>query len=309
MSQSRKKPAQKRNNQKKKAPQKFQWTDLLTQKNLIIAGAAAIVVVAIILLIVFLPKKPPVVPAATTPVAGENPTGPSAQSIVENAPGQLTLFGDINLTIGYDANGNALAVIGDSETANKIAESCPKFAGLPCSEAIAIILPVLANEHVQFRSHISIRQEQGSPNPSENFMKEIREAAKASVEVPVMIISISDMDEHGYFNLDTAKRALRAAKGDHVEILRITDLYEGTYLATLKEGEAEVDYEIGALSGYVKIYEEIVDEPGNEIPDDSMNEEASDNPNETLEEEEEESAEDEKKDETTEEKEEPAPAA
>lgn len=201
---------------------------------------------------------------------GDTNTGTSAPSsdpsieeltqIVETAPGKITIYADLNVTIGYDANGNALAAIGEIDATNSLLVAC-KIANQPCAEAIASVVAALAEEYAQGRNFITIRQEMGSPNPGDDFMTKIYNAATAATEVPIVVVSIADMDETGYFNQNTAKSVMRAAFGDHVEIVSLSEMREGKYVVTIQQSGENLIYLMSALTGSLRVHSDTVDEP------------------------------------------------
>lgn len=180
--------------------------------------------------------------------------------IVAAAPGKLTIYAGVELTLGYNENGNALAVIGNSEVANQLAAES-KVANLPCADAVAAIISVVAKEYAQMRGYITIRQELGGPNPSDDFMTKIADVARAATETPIVVVSIADMDETGYFNQLVAKSVIRAAKGEHAEIVTLSDMHEGKYVVILKENGENVTYLMSALSGSLQAHSDTIDEP------------------------------------------------
>jgi len=298
MSNSSKKPHSGKKPGAKKKATPAQNILAVLQKNYLIITAVALVALVVILIIAFSgPKATPSTPTATTPLP--TPTGPDAAELVAAAPGKLTILCDVKLTLGFDDAGNVIALTGDSDPARTVAAECD-IAGMSCVDAMAVILPKLEGERVQMRTYITIRQEQGGVIPSETFMKEVDDAATAATEVPVVVISVSDMDENGYFGVDMAKRCIRAALSDHAEIVSMTDLYEGIYIATIKLGNMTQDYEIAAVEGTVTVYDDTPDEPYDESLNETL-EEPNDNPNEALEDEEDkagETTEEENKEET-----------
>lgn len=220
--------------------------------------------------------------ANPAPAPQSSPSGEEAQQIVTAAPGKITILTEMELTLGFDNNGNALALTGNSDVASRLAAQC-NIAGKSCADAMAIILPLLT-EHAQIRGFITIRQEPGSVNPGEHFMSNIAAAAEKADAAPVVVIAAADMDSTGYFNQSVAEKVVRAAFGDQVEVRHITAMYEGRYVVTIAEGSSTADYAISALTGTVSPYTQETDEAYDETMDGSLDD-PNDNPNEELEEE------------------------
>lgn len=311
MSNSKKKtPAKRKTGTAKKSSGSSKNAPIISKQNLLIIAAVAVVALVVILIIAFSgsDNPPATEPAASTPVA--TPSGPDAAELVAAAPGKMTILCDVKLTLGFDEAGKVIALTGDSDPARQIASEC-EIVGLSCADAMAVIIPTLEGERTQTRSYITIRQDQTGVNPGDTFMTEVRDAAKAVTELPVVVISVSDMDENGYFGPEKARSFIRAALGDRAEISHMTEMYEGKYLATIKLGDETADYIIGAVDGSVVPDVDTSDEPYDELFHEGFGDTPSDNPNleEDEENKEEEKAEDvqdeeQKEDSTAEKKEE-----
>ena len=93
--------------------------------------------------------------ANPAPAPQSSPSGEEAQQIVTAAPGKITILTDMELTLGFDNNGNALALTGNSDVASRLAAQC-NIAGKSCADAMAIILPLLTEVVASPRKEVFI---------------------------------------------------------------------------------------------------------------------------------------------------------
>lgn len=200
-----------------------------------------------------------------------------ASQIVRSAPCVLVVRADIELSIGFDENGNALAVA-SSDAADSTAatvSAASNVAGMSAEEAIKVVLKNMA-ENATFAEHqyVTILQQHDTIVPSEDFLGNVAAAAEEVMEeMPVIVISAADMDNDGYFTAEIAEKILQAYLGDSATIIASSTMIDGCYIISCEENNTINDYSVSAYSGAIALYSDLVELPTTEddlVPEDEQ---------------------------------------
>lgn len=204
--------------------------------------------------------------------AADNKT---SEELVAAAPCVLYLRADVDLTLGFNENGKALAVVGNDSVGAELANALD-VKDMSAAEAVtAVITAMLEKDALISHPYLIIRQDHNSSVPNADFLTAVEEAAVAALEdMPVIMITTADMDADGYFTEEVAKEILQAHLGADAKILASSVLVDGCYIISCQVEGDTLDYNVSGYSGAIAPQDELSpDEPVDEeemIPEDQQ---------------------------------------
>ena len=197
-----------------------------------------------------------------------------ADSAAPQAADGGTLAGTVLLSVNpeiemeYDDAGRVLALSALNEDGGAVLEGYSGYEGKPCTGVVSELVSRI-NQNGYFENTIAgqeknivLRLEQGSSVPDEEFMNNLANAARATVEAEqigsrTMALDEDDLDDaypdKDYINAQAAQELLAAQMGrDDLQFVeREYDLDDGDYeVAFLLDG-VEYEYEVDAVTGKV----------------------------------------------------------
>ena len=189
----------------------------------------------------------------------------SAQEIVVNAPLSLDIFSDADVTIGFDKNGKALAIITTDALGSLVLDACKDIKGKSGVDAVKMVVQALVDNNLNSAGYVVIRQKHNSTLPDKNFLTDISKAAQEILgNVSVFTISNEDMDDTGYISDEYAAKILKCYVGADAEILGISALTDGCYIISCKQGDLVTDFSVSGYSGVIGEYNSLIEMPVDE---------------------------------------------
>lgn len=206
----------------------------------------------------------------------------TAQQIVVDAPLALDIFSDADVTIGFDKNGMALAIITSDATGDLVLNACKDIKGKSGVAAVNMVVQALVDNNLTSAGYVVIRQRLDSTLPTKDFLTNITAEAQALLgNVKLFTISNEDMDETGYISGEYATKILLYYAGADSEILNVSALTDGCYIITCKQGDQVTDFSVSGYSGVIGQYQDLIEQPVEEedlIPENEQFDIPSDNP-------------------------------
>lgn len=192
------------------------------------------------------------------------------QQAIEKAAGTLLLQAGVELTIPYDKDGKVTAIISTTEDATAVDDAYMEYDGKTCAQVVLELVELI---NVSFSDNLQgfvfVRQEPGSADPSEDFIKTLRTTvAGNTARLPVIVVAADELDADGYIGAATTEAILDAYLGG-IEGLTVTYDFgktESSHSATCTDANGVVTtYLINAVNGAVEVYQESTD-PQQEPP-------------------------------------------
>ena len=164
------------------------------------------------------------------------------------AIGTVTLVGAERVILHYDTQGNVITIT------DKDGVVCySHLLDTPCAEAASQIMKEA--ERTGAAPFLLIKQNAGSLEPSEDFLSGITAAVKeVAGGLPIIVSSVEDQTDMGYFSAETATAVLAAYLGDPADTAYevISGPTDGYYELTATGSIAFATYTVGALYGSVE---------------------------------------------------------
>jgi len=188
----------------------------------------------------------------TTPPTGDNVQGPVA------AEGVLVVTADASVTIAYDAEGLVQKVEANNPEAEELLETYDDQTGFDCSVVVTKIIKDCTAMSMGKMTHVMIKQNKGSGNPNENFMKDIESAVKtamtnANSPAKLVMVTQEQQDNNSHIDPKVAKTLIMAYLGvDSLDGIYGTEKpVEGYYSFYVTYDGMEEEVHVNAVTGAV----------------------------------------------------------
>ena len=208
--------------------------------------------------------------ASTAPAASTVSAGSAApQAAAAGTPaGTVLLSVNPEIEMEYDDAGQVLALNALNGDGNAVLEGYTGYEGKPCTGVVSELVSRI-NQDGYFEKTIAgqeknivLRLEHGSSIPDEEFMNNLADAARATVEAEqigsrTVALDEDDLDDthpgKDYINAQAAEDLLAAQLGrDDLQFVeREYDLDDGDYEVAFVLDGVEYEYEVDAVTGKV----------------------------------------------------------
>ena len=208
---------------------------------------------------------------------------PSVAAKVQEAAdpvGTLLLSINPEIEMEYDSRGNVLTLEGINSDGKKVVGAYPDFEGKACREVVGDLVTEIheagyfAETIGGHEKNIILKLEKGSQYPDEDFMEEIAEEVRLTVEanqIGSRAVPLDDDDyddvwgEKGYIDAQAAREivAQQMERTDLQFVEKEYELDDGVYEIEFVMDGKEYEYEVNAVTG--KIQEAEIEE-ADDIP-------------------------------------------
>ena len=189
---------------------------------------------------------------------------PAAAALDNQAVGAILLSVNPEIEIEYDGQGMVLEVEGKNDDGKKIVERYSGYSGKDCKTVVSeLVEEIYQDGYFQeeidgHEKNIVVKLEEGSRYPDDDFLEEVAEGVRHTVELhklssSTMTVEEKDYTSSGYIGLEKAKELVLAQLGlkEAQFVDKEYELDDGVYELEFTANGTEYEFEVDAVTGKV----------------------------------------------------------
>ena len=188
----------------------------------------------------------------------------SGETLAPQAAGTILLSVNPEIEIAYDNDGKVLKIDGKNDDGKKVIGEYTGYEGKECHTVVSELVEEIYQDGYfeetidGHAKNIVIKLEEGSRYPDDDFLEEVAESVRSTVELhklssSAMTVEEKDYTSNGYIGLEKAKELVLKQLG--LEEAQFTErdyeLDDGVYELEFTANGVEYEFEVDAVTGKI----------------------------------------------------------